>query len=101
MRSKIAMAVVGGVFALSCLFAGSAAADESLVRSKRARVDLTPSPYCRDVERCGPAGCQVRRVCTRPCPDGYSCYPLYGAYGPYGGLAYWGSYTDVGWGDFR
>jgi hypothetical protein len=29
------------------------------------------------------------------CPDGYSCYPLYGAYGPYGGPAYWGAYT--GW----
>ena len=31
----------------------------------------------------------------RGCPDGYSCYPLYGAYGPYGGRAYWGAYT--GW----
>jgi hypothetical protein len=29
------------------------------------------------------------------CPDGYSCYPLYGAYGPYGGKAYWAAYT--GW----
>ena len=29
------------------------------------------------------------------CPDGYSCYPLYGAYGPYGGRSYWAAY--VGW----
>jgi hypothetical protein len=29
------------------------------------------------------------------CPDHYSCYPLYGAYGPYGGQAYWAAYT--GW----
>ncbi len=39
-----------------------------------------------------------RRAERRPyigCPDGYSCYPLYGAYGPYGGQAYWAAYT--GW----
>jgi len=29
------------------------------------------------------------------CPDGYSCYPLYGAYGPYGGRAYWSAYSVV------
>lgn len=27
------------------------------------------------------------------CPDRYSCSPLYGAYGPYGGQAYWRAYT--------
>lgn len=27
------------------------------------------------------------------CPDRYSCYPLYGAYGPYGGEAYWAAYS--------
>jgi hypothetical protein len=36
--------------------------------------------------------------CWVGCPDGYSCSPLYGAYGPYGGTAYWGAYTAVGWG---
>jgi hypothetical protein len=39
-----------------------------------------------------------RRAERRPylgCPDGLSCYPLYGAYGPYGGEAYWAAYT--GW----
>jgi hypothetical protein len=32
---------------------------------------------------------------SRPmsCPDGYGCYPLYGAYGPYGGTAYWTSFS--------
>ena len=39
---------------------------------------------------CGPAGC--RRI-TYGCPDRVSCYPLYGAYGPYGGAAYWGAYS--------
>jgi hypothetical protein len=31
------------------------------------------------------------------CPDPYSCAPLYGAYGPYGGAAYWTRYTYEGW----
>jgi hypothetical protein len=40
------------------------------------------------------------------CPDRYSCYPLYGAYGPYGGAAYWsryayGGYGYGGWGYWR
>ena len=35
---------------------------------------------------------------VRPaCPDPYSCSPLYGAYGPYGGAAYWTRYTYAGW----
>ena len=41
---------------------------------------------------CGPSGCRQHRPIYR-CPDGVSCYPLYGAYGPYGGAAYWGAYT--------
>lgn len=59
--------------------------------------DASASPYCQVLERCGPDGCRSYRVCARPCPDGFSCYPLYGAYGPYGGVGYWGAYTDSGW----
>ena len=33
----------------------------------------------------------------RDCPDYYSCRPLYGAYGPYGGRAYWTGYTAGVW----
>ena len=29
---------------------------------------------------------------------GYTFQPLYGAYGPYGGVGYWGAYTVSGWG---
>ena len=58
----------------------------------------TYGPGCSSVYRCGPRGCAWHAVCPRGCPDGYSCYPLYGAYGPYGGAAYWGAYTDSGWG---
>jgi hypothetical protein len=32
------------------------------------------------------------------CTASYYCYPLYGAYGPFGGTPYWGAYTDAGWG---
>jgi hypothetical protein len=35
---------------------------------------------------------------VRPvCPDPYSCHSLYGAYGPYGGHAYWTRYVYSGW----
>ena len=58
--------------------------------------------YCQQIWRCGPAGCDWHRVCSRLCPDGsYTCSPLYGAYGPYGGVSYWGGYTDAGWSYFR
>jgi len=46
-------------------------------------------------ERVHPAR-HYRHVQRRPymgCPDGYSCYPLYGAYGPYGGRSYWAAYV--------
>jgi hypothetical protein len=35
------------------------------------------------------------------CPDRYSCSSLYGAYGPYGGAAYWTRYSYGGWGYIR
>ena len=58
----------------------------------------TASPHCREVWRCGPAGCGFKQVCwRRGCYDRYSCYPLYGAYGPYGGVAYWGAYSYNVW----
>ena len=50
---------------------------------------------------CGPNGCFWQSVC-RPvviCPSRYSCGPLYGAYGPWGGESYWGAYTFAGWGN--
>jgi hypothetical protein len=68
------------------------AADAILKGPRSVRAD------CHQVRKCGPEGCVMRTVCSRGCPDGYSCYPLYGAYGPYGGIAYWGAYTDAGWG---
>jgi hypothetical protein len=48
-------------------------------------------------------GKSVRHVCCRGrcngvCLDRYAFGPLYGAYGPYGGVGYWGAYTFSGWG---
>ena len=65
-----------------------ARADEAPVaRNKTFRHACTGS-------RCGPyAPCGAR--CRVRCPDGYSCRPLYGAYGPYGGVGYWGAYTST------
>ena len=37
-----------------------------------------------------------KRLVWRGCPDRFSCYPLYGAYGPYGGVGYWTAYGP-GW----
>jgi hypothetical protein len=49
---------------------------------------------------CAAEGCSWQKFCPVGCPDGYSCSPLYGAYGPYGGTGYWGAYTSVGWGRY-
>ena len=53
---------------------------------------IARGPSCPAVWRCGLSGCRWYRECLRGCPDRISCYPLYGAYGPYGGVAYWGAY---------
>ena len=77
------------------------AADVMTPTQSRHRV-ATGGRYCQDLWRCSPTrGCNWYRVCTRPCPDSYSCSPLYGAYGPYGGVSYWGGYTDSGWSYYR
>jgi len=56
---------------------------------------------CRATYTCGRYGCRWEHVCPRRCPDRYSCSSLYGAYGPYGGAAYWGRYTWRSWGPYR
>ena len=39
---------------------------------------------------------QYRNAAPRrpTCPDRYSCGSLFGAYGPYGGVNYWGRYAN-------
>ena len=80
---------------LSVLFTGPLASD----RSEAADVGYYKArhysaAHCRDVWRCGPAGCGWKQVCWRGCYSGFSsCSPLYGAYGPWGGVHYWGAYS--------
>jgi hypothetical protein len=74
---KLVFLVVMAAVALSSSDWGLAArADEgSAVAHKRARRVCT-GPDCGPYAPCG-ARCRV------VCPDGYSCHPLYDAYGPY------------------
>jgi hypothetical protein len=71
-----------------------AAADTSQLASPPRHVHSR----CAKQWYCGPGGCGWRRHCPIGCPDAYSCYPLYGAYGPYGGVRYWAAFTRSGWG---
>lgn len=86
------------MFGLTCVPLPSdiAVADGMTVRTSRTRI-AAARLSCQNIWRCAPDGCRWHRVCTRPCPDSYSCTPLYGAYDPYGGIRYWGAYTDTGW----
>jgi hypothetical protein len=77
--------LLGVVLALTfCSFATprmSLAADADInVRKKAATVHRATNE------------CRGRR-CVPSCPYLYSCTPLYGAYGPWGGEHYWASYS--------
>ena len=71
--------------ALVCLPSEALADGMPVKRSKKVVVQQSA---------CTHDGCAVRRPA---CPDPYSCSSLYGAYGPYGGPAYWSRFTYAGW----
>jgi hypothetical protein len=73
--------------------AGNAADFDSRLRAKNAAASVH-SVHTAAVAPCG-------WKCRGGCPDEYSCYSLYGAFGPYGGTAYWARYTISGWGSYR
>ena len=68
--------------------------------SQQARADGDNARYTKKVRpvaharKCGP-----HDRCGFPvsCASG-TCYPLYSAYGPYGGVVYWSRFTYEGWG---
>jgi len=68
------------------------------VYSRGALARVTVGGHCSRQWSCGPEGCGWQRFCRVGCPDRFSCNSLYGAYGPYGGTAYWNRYTSGGWG---
>jgi hypothetical protein len=95
-RIMLAIAAVALVFSSGLLDRAKAA---DFMRSSNEGTRFSNGRYsCELVEQCGPKGCGLRRICLPKCPDGFSCASLYGAYGPYGGTAYWGAYTESGWG---
>jgi hypothetical protein len=89
-----AIAAIAAVVFMLTTLSFSATGAELLPPNRR----VVRLPSCPPVWRCGPNGCRWYHVCLRGCPDALSCYPLYGAYGPYGGVAYWGAYSDDVWG---
>jgi hypothetical protein len=85
--------VVGiGLLALGGSWTPSFAADADIGVAPRQPRHYASS--CPRVWTCRDGACDWQHVC-RPvaCPDGYGCYPLYGAYGPYGGTAFWSSFS--------
>ncbi len=90
MRKVILAVTAAFVLAGSGWLTPDAAADGMPVARHKVR-HVCHGPKCGPYTPCG---WRCRIVCT----DRYSCWPLYGAYGPYGGLRYWGAYTFTGWG---
>ena len=99
MRKSLFVAAFAAVVLVGDISA-SLAAEVLTPRTTAGATHFRDGNGCRRDWVCGPEGCDWHRVCDRVCPDGFSCYNLYGAYPPYGGTAYWGAYTDSGWGGY-
>ncbi|MGY4569197.1 hypothetical protein GPL21_28535 [Bradyrhizobium pachyrhizi] len=93
-------AIALGMVALPLIDAlgGSAVSAAELSVSPAPRTVQRVSGNCQRLQYCRGDVCQWKRVCWHGCPDRYSCAPLYGAYGPYGGRDYWAAYS---YGDLR
>jgi hypothetical protein len=91
MAIRIETALLGAaLMAAVHVAAGPAEAEPFTQRLSVAR------PACTLIWTCGRRNCGWRRSCAPAC-DRYSCSALYGAFGPYGGAAYWSAYTYGGW----
>jgi hypothetical protein len=73
--------VAAAVFATSFCFSGEAVADGMMIKHHPRKASVCTH------------GCVARRPVCPP----YACNSLYGAYGPFGGGAYWTMYTYSGW----
>jgi hypothetical protein len=80
-RALCSMATIVAIFSIGLLFTSQGQAAD-LNANKR---HISRSQY-------GPSYRHWHRG-LYGCPDRVSCFPLYGAYGPYGGTAYWGTYS--------
>jgi hypothetical protein len=90
MRKTVLAIIAALAFVVSDSLSSDCAADEAPA-IRHARKTVCHGPGCGPYAPCG-ARCRIR------CPDRYSCFPLYGAYAPIGGVGYWGAYTYAGWG---
>lgn len=77
--------------ALSMFFIVFAFTEVTLAADTNLPVRQRAAKHYRVTEECG------WRRCPPRCPDRYSCAPLYGAYGPWGGASYWAGYSS-NWG---
>ena len=84
MRKLLWIGLTSAVLSLSAVGVQAADLDiDGAAPPVKART-ATVAPGCFRKSVCGPEGCVWKTICRTPCPDGYSCSPLYGAYGPYG-----------------
>jgi hypothetical protein len=81
--------IVGAISSLA--IAGSATAADYSVAPRYGQSYLPEVADICHIERCGPRGCRIVNVCH--CPDRFSCYGVYDAYGPYGGRRFLDAYT--------
>ena len=77
-----------GLLSLSAFLAPASAADMSFIHKSRV-ANACPRAWICNGDRCG----WSHSCMPQGCPDGYGCYPLYGGYGPWGGLAYSDSFS--------
>ena len=89
MRKTILMIVaMFAIIACDCFTQDASADGIAVVRQRKIVRHVNHAPTCG------------RFRCVVPprgaCPDAYTCSSLYGAYGPFGGAAYWSRYTDDG-----
>jgi hypothetical protein len=78
-QALYSLATIVAIFSIGLLFSSQGQAAD-LNANKR---HISRSHY----------GLSAYRHSYRRCPDRVSCFPLYGAYGPFGGTAYWGVYS--------
>jgi hypothetical protein len=90
-KTILALVAVLALAASGCLTRAAMADGMPVVRHSKVVHHVCRGPHCGPYAPCG-------APCRMVCPDSYSCFPLYGAYGPYGGAGYWGAYTLTGWG---
>jgi hypothetical protein len=93
-KALLTMTALLAFVVCGCLTEGAVADEAPVIRHSKKVRHVCHGPHCGPYAACGAR-------CRMVCPDRYSCFPLYGAYGPVGGSGYWGAYTYVGWGPWQ